>query len=232
MNNQFSNNQSNNISFITDSDKKLSQNIKKFIMTRILFIDVTESEESTEFITELEESIKFVKILNQIISFIKLIKWLANTDMICHIINSSDYFVNLTFCSCHVDVANDESMLDILIDNIQLTLSLSNDTEKQIFFKNILYCRKVFCNFFSINYTVLNNVEFKINKKSINFINKNSNFIDWVDFKNCHFYLCVNKLMSSISTNLAFMTKTAVSQFISAKLENAKSVKSDMTNQQ
>ena len=86
---------------------------------------------------------------------------------------------------------------------------LSDDTEKQTFFKNVLYCRKIFCNFFNIDCAVLNNVEFKINKKSINFINKNSNFIDWADFKNCHFYLCVNKLTSSIFTNLAFMTKTA-----------------------
>src|SRR5436190_22326333 len=98
--------------------------------------------------------------------------------MICHIMNLSDYFINLTFCSCCIDVANDESMLDILIDNIQLTLSLSDDTEKQTLFKNVLYCRKTFCNFFSIDYTVLNDVEFKINKKSINFINENNNFID------------------------------------------------------
>src|SRR5438046_510605 len=34
-----------------------------------------------------------------------------------HIMNSSDYFVNLTFCSCCVSVANDEFMLDILIDD-------------------------------------------------------------------------------------------------------------------
>ena len=38
--------------------------------------------------------------------------------------------------------------------------------------------------------------------------------------------------MSSTSTNLAFMTKTAASQFINAKLEDAKSVKNDMTDQQ
>ena len=36
--------------------------------------------------------------------------------------------------------------------------------------------------------------------------------------------------MSSISTNLAFIAK--VSQFTNAKLENAKSVKNDMTDQQ
>ena len=36
--------------------------------------------------------------------------------------------------------------------------------------------------------------------------------------------------MSLISANLAFMTKTG--QFINAKLENAKSVKDDMTDQQ
>src|SRR6266487_2200172 len=98
--------------------------------------------------------------------------------MICHIINSSDYFVNLTFCSCCVNVINDKLMLDILIDNIQLTLSLSDDTDKQTLFKNILYCRKIFCNLFSIDHAVLNNVEFKINKKSIDFINENDNFID------------------------------------------------------
>ena len=38
--------------------------------------------------------------------------------------------------------------------------------------------------------------------------------------------------MSSIFINLAFMTKTAASQFISAKLENAKSVKNNITDQQ
>src|SRR5438046_3666560 len=98
--------------------------------------------------------------------------------MICYITNLSDYFVNSTFCSCYIDVVNDKFMLDILIDNVQLTLSLSDDIEKQTLFKNVLYCRKVFCNFFNIDCTVLNNVEFKINKKSINFINKNNNFID------------------------------------------------------
>ena len=148
--------------------------------------------------------------------------------MICHITNSSDYFINLTFCSYCVNVANDEFMLSILIDDVQLTLSLSNDTEKQTLFKNVLYCREAFCNLFSIDHAVLNNVEFKINKKSINFINENDNFIDWADFKNCHFYLCVNELMSSISTNLAFMIK--ISQFTDAKLENVKSVKNDMTD--
>src|SRR5438046_1361363 len=98
--------------------------------------------------------------------------------MICHIMNSSNYFINLIFCSHHMNVANNKFMLDILIDNVQLTLSLSDDIEKQTLFKNVLYCRKVFCNFFNIDCTVLNNVEFKINKKSINFINKNNNFID------------------------------------------------------
>ena len=117
----------------------------------------------------------------------------------------------------------------ILINDVWLTFFLSDDTEKQILFKNVLYCRKAFCNFFNINHTVLNNVEFKINKKSINFINENDNFIDWADFKNCHFYLHVNKLMSSISTNLAFIARAG--QFINAKLENAKSVKNNMTNQ-
>ena len=133
-----------------------------------------------------------------------------------------------------MSVVNDESMLDILIDDVQLTLSLSDNTEKQTLFKNVLYCRKAFCNLFSIDCAVLNNVEFKINKKSINFINENDNFIDWTDFKNCYFYLHVNKLMSSTSINLIFMTKT---WFISAKLENAelenaKSVKDNMTDQQ
>src|SRR2546430_2193684 len=98
--------------------------------------------------------------------------------MICYIMNLPDYFVNLMFCSHHMSIVNDEFMLDILIDNVQLTLSLSDDTEKQILFKNILYCRKAFCNFFNIDYAVLNNIEFKINKKSINFINENDNFID------------------------------------------------------
>ena len=191
-------------------------------MTRVLFIEKsTESEKSTEF----------VKILNWTVQFInKLIKWLADTDMIYHITNSFDYFINLIFCSCHMNVANNESMLNILIDNIQLTFFLSDDTEKWTLFKNILYCRKTFCNFFSIDCAVLNNVEFKINKKSINFINENSNFIDWADFKNCHFYLHVNKFMSSISTNLAFIAK--VSQFISAKLKDAKSVKNSIIDQQ
>src|SRR5437773_7724714 len=98
--------------------------------------------------------------------------------MIYHIMNLSDYFVNSTFCSCCVDVVNNEFMLDILINDVQLTLFLFNDTEKQTLFKNVLYCRKAFCNFFSIDHTVLNDVEFKINKKSINFINENDNFID------------------------------------------------------
>ena len=142
--------------------------------------------------------------------------------------NLSDYFVNSTFCLCHMNVVNDKLMLDILINNIWLTLSLFDDIEKQTLFKNVLYCRKTFCNFFSIDHAVLNDVEFKINKKSINFINENSNFIDWADFNNCHFYLHVNKLMSSTSINLVFMTKT---QFTSAKLESAKSVKNDMTDQ-
>src|SRR6266487_4643934 len=98
--------------------------------------------------------------------------------MIYHITNLPDYFVNSTFCSCRVNVANDKFMLDILIDDVQLTLSLSDNTEKQTLFKNVLYCRKAFCNLFSIDCAVLNDVEFKINKKSINFINENSNFID------------------------------------------------------
>src|SRR5881394_758801 len=98
--------------------------------------------------------------------------------MICHITNLSDYFVNPTFCSCHVDVANNKFMLDILIDDVQLTLFLSDDTEKQTLFKNILYCRKTFCNLFNIDHAVLNNVEFKINKKNIDFINEDDNFID------------------------------------------------------
>ena len=218
------NNWSNNVSSTTDSDKQSSQNIEKFMMTRILFI-----EESTE----LEESTEFVKILNWTVQSInKSIEWLADTGITCHITNSSDYFVNLTLCSCHMGVVNNEFMLDILIDDVWLTLSLSDDTEKWTLFKNVLYCRKVFCNFFSIDHIVLNNVEFKINKKSINFINENNNFIDWTDFKNCHFYLCVNELMSFTSTNLAFMTKAAASQFTDAKLENAKSVKNDMTDQQ
>ena len=38
--------------------------------------------------------------------------------------------------------------------------------------------------------------------------------------------------MSFIFINLAFIIKTAVSQFTDAKLKNAKSVKNDMTNQQ
>ena len=38
--------------------------------------------------------------------------------------------------------------------------------------------------------------------------------------------------MSSTSTNLAFMIKSVVSQFISTKLKNAKSVKNNITNQQ
>ena len=92
--------------------------------------------------------------------------------------NLSDYFVNLTFCSHHVNIVNDKFILDILIDDIQLTLFLSDDTEKQTLFKNVLYCRKTFCNLFSIDYAVLNDVEFKINKKSIDFINENDNFID------------------------------------------------------
>src|SRR5436190_23190445 len=98
--------------------------------------------------------------------------------MICHITNSSDYFVNSTFCSHCMNVANNKFMLDILIDDVQLTLSLSDDTEKQTLFKNVLYCKETFCNLFNIDCTVLNNVEFKINKKSINFINENDNFID------------------------------------------------------
>ena len=150
--------------------------------------------------------------------------------MICHITNLSDYFVNSMFCSHCVNVANNKFMLDILIDNIWLTLFLSNDTEKQILFKNVLYCKKTFCNFFSIDCAVFNDVEFKINKKSINFINENDNFIDWADFKNCYFYLHVNKLTSSTFTNLAFMIKTAADWFTDAKLENAKFVKNDMTN--
>ena len=172
-------------------------------MTRILSIKKS---------TELKKSTEFAKIFNQTAQSInKSIKWLADTDMTCHIMNLSDYFVNLTFCSCHVGVANNEFMLDILIDNIQLTLSLPDDTEKWTLFKNVLYCRKVFCNLFSIGRAVLNNVEFKINKKSINFINENNNFIDWADFKNCYFYLHVNKFTNSISINLVFMTKIAVS---------------------
>ena len=184
---------------------KLNQNIEKSMMTRILS---TESEQSTEFATELKESTEFTKILNWIVQSInKSTEWLANTDMICHIINSSDYFVNLTSCSCHVSVMNDEFILDILINDVWLTFSLSDDTEKQTLFKNVLYYRKAFCNLFSIDCTVFNDVEFKINKKSINFINKNDNFINWADFKNCYFYLCVNKLTSSISINLVFVTK-------------------------
>ncbi len=190
-------------------------------MTKILSINVTELEESTEF----------AKILNQTAQSInKSTKWLADTGVICHIMNSSDYFVNSTSCSRRMSIANDKFMLDILIDDVWLTLSLSDNTEKWTLFKNVLYCRKASCNLFSIDHIVLNDVEFKINKKSINFINENDNFINWTDFKNCHFYLCVNKLMSSISTNLAFMTKVAVSQFISAKLGGAKSVKDDMTD--
>ena len=77
-----------------------------------------------------------------------------------------------------MSVANDEFMLDILIDDVQLTFSLFDDIEKQTLFKNVLYCKETFCNFFSINHAVLNDVEFKINKKSINFINENDNFID------------------------------------------------------
>ena len=116
------NNWSNNVSFTINSDKWSSQNIEKSIMTRIL-----STKESTEF----EKSTEFAKILNWTAQSInKSIKWLADTGMICHIMNLSDYFVNLTFCSCHINVVNDESMLDILIDNIQLTLSLSDDTEK------------------------------------------------------------------------------------------------------
>ena len=38
--------------------------------------------------------------------------------------------------------------------------------------------------------------------------------------------------MSSISTNLAFMIKTAADQFTDAKLEDARFVKDDMTDQQ
>ena len=133
------------------------------------------------------------------------------------------------FCSHCVSVMNDKFMLDILINDVQLTLSLSDNTEKQTLFKNILYYRKAFYNFFNINHAVLNDVEFKINKKSINFINENDNFIDWTDFKNCYFYLHVNKLTSSTFINLVFMTKT---WFTDAKLENAKSVKNNITDQQ
>src|SRR2546421_7210932 len=71
-----------------------------------------------------------------------------------------------------MNIVNNELILDILINDVQLTLSLSDDTKKQTLFKNVLYCRKAFCNLFSINHTILNDVEFKINKKSINFINK------------------------------------------------------------
>ncbi len=72
---RFFNNHSNNISFI-DSDKRSSQNIEKSMMTRILF-------------TEFKESTKFIKILNQTAQSInKLTKWLADTDVICHITNS------------------------------------------------------------------------------------------------------------------------------------------------
>ena len=38
--------------------------------------------------------------------------------------------------------------------------------------------------------------------------------------------------MSSTSINLAFVIKAAANRFISAKLENAKSVKNNITNQQ
>ena len=76
-----------------------------------------------------------------------------------------------------MSIANDKSMLNILINDVQLTLSLSDDTEKQTLFKNILYCRKVFCNLFNIDCAVLNDVKFKINKKNIDFIN-DSNFIN------------------------------------------------------
>ena len=91
-------------------------------MTRILSI-----EESTES----EESIEFVKILNWTAQSInKSIEWLADTDMTCHIMNSSDYFVNSTFCLCHMSVANNEFMLNILINDVWLTLSLSDNIEK------------------------------------------------------------------------------------------------------
>ena len=48
--NQFLNNQSNNINFIIN-EKKSNQNIEKFMMIRIFFIEESiESEESTEFV--------------------------------------------------------------------------------------------------------------------------------------------------------------------------------------
>ena len=52
--NWFLNNQFNNVSSIID-EKQFNQNIKKFIMIKIFFINIT----------EFEESIEFVKILNQ-----------------------------------------------------------------------------------------------------------------------------------------------------------------------
>jgi len=95
--NWFLNNWFNNISSTINSDKQSNQNTEKFMMTRILS-------------TELEESIEFVKILNWTAQSInKSIEWLADTDVICHIINLSDYFVNLTFCSHHVSVVNANS---------------------------------------------------------------------------------------------------------------------------
>ena len=59
-NNQFSNNQFNNVSSITDSDKWSSQNTEKFMMTRILSINATESEESTEFVKILNQTAQFI----------------------------------------------------------------------------------------------------------------------------------------------------------------------------
>ena len=60
LNNQFLNNQSNNISSTTDSDKWSNQNIKKFIMIRILFINIIEFKKSIEFITIFNQTAQFI----------------------------------------------------------------------------------------------------------------------------------------------------------------------------
>ena len=147
----------------------------------------------------------------------------------CHIINLPDYFINLTPCSCCVEVVNDEFMLGMILDNIQLILSLSNSTEKSALFKNVLYCKEVFYNLFSINQAVLNDVEFKIIKRNIDFTDENSDLIDFADCKHCHFSLQIKQIISTTSTDLAFVTTR-----IDADLEDAKSseIVNDKTDQQ
>src|SRR6266487_707969 len=215
---RFSNNRSNNTSS-TDPDKRPSQDTEKSMMTRILS---TEPKEPTEF----------AKILNRTAQPTnKPTEWLADTGATCHITNSPDYFVNPMSCSRRVGVANDESMLGTLVGDVRLTLSLPDGTEKRTLFKDVLYCREASCNLFSIGRAVLNDVEFKINNKGINFTNENGNSIGWADFKNCHFYLRVNELTSSSPTNLAYIAETGA-KLEGAELGDAKSVKDDMTDQQ